>query len=71
MTIAPSAVIGPISTTSCTYAVHDDGTGTLSMTLPGLGSFTFSFVIAAEGQEILGIPISPPGAIGTLVMKEQ
>jgi hypothetical protein len=71
MTIAPSSVIGPISTTSCTYAVNRDGTGTLSMTLPGLGSFTFAFVIAAQGQEVLGIPTSPSGAIGTLVMKEQ
>jgi hypothetical protein len=71
MTIAPSSVIGPISTTSCTYVVHRDGTGTLSMTLPSLGSFTFAFVIAAQGQEVLGIPSSPPGAIGTLVMKEQ
>ena len=71
MNIEPLGVIGPISTTSCTYAVTQDGTGTLSMTLPGLGSFTFAFVIAAKGQEVLGIPTAPAGAIGTLVMKEQ
>jgi hypothetical protein len=71
MNFEPIGVRGPISTTSCTYAVNQDGTGTLSLTLPDLGSFTFAFVIAAHGQEVLGIPTAPAGAIGTLVMKEQ
>ena len=70
MNTDPGGVIGPISTTSCTYSVNTDGTGTLSLTLPILGSFDFSFVIAAHRQEILGIP-TLTGAIGTLVMKEQ
>ena len=64
------APYGPLAATSCAYSVNPDGTGTVTITLPGLGSGTFAFVLVSEAREVLGI-INTSGYIATITAKKQ
>jgi hypothetical protein len=60
----------PVAATTCAYSVNPEGTGTLTLTLPVLGSGTFAFVLVSDAREVLGI-INSPGYIATFAAKKQ
>jgi hypothetical protein len=68
--IAATRGTEPIDATSCTYGVQPDGTGTLTVVIPGLGTFTIAFVIVDNGQELHTISLDP-GVSTTILMKKQ
>jgi hypothetical protein len=68
--IAAAGGTEPIDATSCTYAVQPDGTGTLPVVIPGLGTFTLAFVIVDHGQEVHTISLDP-GVSTTALLKKQ
>jgi hypothetical protein len=68
--IAAAGGQGPITATSCTYAVQPDGTGTLSVDLPSLGLFNLAFVIVKNGTEVYMITVDP-NVSATVLLKKQ
>jgi hypothetical protein len=62
--------VGPIVATACTYAVQPDGTGTISVDVPGFGPFTFAFVIVDNKKELHLITLDP-GVSATVLVKKQ
>jgi hypothetical protein len=68
--IAAAGGTEPIDATSCTYEVQSDGTGTLPVVIPGLGTFTLAFVIVDHGQEVHTISLDP-GVSTTALLKKQ
>jgi hypothetical protein len=68
--IAAAGGTGPIVATSCTYAVQPDGTGTLTVAIPGLGTFTIAFVLVDNGQELHTISLDA-GVSTTALLKKQ
>lgn len=68
--IAAAGGQGPITATSCTYAVQPDGTGTLTVDLPGLGLFNLAFVIVNSGTEVYMITVDP-NVSATVLLKKQ
>ena len=68
--IAAAGGTEPIDATSCTYEVQPDGTGTLPVVIPGLGTFTLAFVIVDHGQEVHTISLDP-GVSTTALLKKQ
>jgi hypothetical protein len=51
----------PPSPPPCAYGVQPDWTGTLTVVIPGLGTFTIAFVIVDHGQEVHMISLDPGG----------
>jgi hypothetical protein len=68
--IAAAGGTESIDATSCTYEVQSDGTGTLPVVIPGLGTFTLAFVIVDHGQEVHTISLDP-GVSTTALLKKQ
>ncbi len=68
--IAAAGSPGPIVATACTYDVQPDGTGTLTVELPGLGTFHTALVIVNHGKEVYLIT-TDPGVSVTVVLKKQ
>jgi len=60
----------PIDATTCTYDVEPDGTGTLTVAIPRLGTFTIAFVIVDDGKELHTISLDE-GVSTTALMKRQ
>ena len=60
----------PIDATSCTYGMQPDGTGTLTVAIPGLGTFTIAFVLVGHGKEVHTISLDP-GISTTALLKKQ
>ncbi len=65
--------VGPIVATSCTYAVQPDGTGTITLEVPGFGTFHLAFVIVDKKKELqlITLDVGPGGVIATLQAKKQ
>jgi hypothetical protein len=65
--------VGPIVATSCTYAVQPDGTGTITLDVPGFGAFHLAFVIVDKKKELqlITLDVDPGGVIATLQAKKQ
>jgi hypothetical protein len=68
--IAATGGTAPIDATTCTYDVEQDGTGTLTVAIPGLGTFTIAFVIVDHGKELHTISLDP-GVSTTALLKRQ
>jgi uncharacterized membrane protein HdeD (DUF308 family) len=68
--IAAAGGTGPVVATPCTYAVQPDGTGTLTVAIPGLSTFTIAFVLVDNGQEVHTISLDP-GVSTTALLKKQ
>ena len=68
--IAAAGGTEPIDATSCTYEVQSDGTGTITLELPGFGTFNFAFVIIDNKKELQLITLDP-GVSATVVVKKQ
>jgi len=68
--IAATGGTEPIDATSCTYGVQPDGTGTLTVAIPGLGTFTIAFVLVDHGKELHTISLDP-GISTTALLKKQ
>jgi hypothetical protein len=68
--IAAAGSQGPIVATACTYDVQPDGTGTLTVELPGLGTFHLALVLVDHGKEVYLLAIDP-GVSATVVLKKQ
>lgn len=68
--IAATGGTEPIDATACTYDVQPDGTGTLTVAIPGLGTFTIAFVLVDHGQELHTISLDP-GVSTTALLKKQ
>src|SRR5215510_3727600 len=68
--IAAAGGTEPIDATSCTYEVQSDGTGTITLELPGFGTFNFAFVIIDNKKELQLITLDP-GVSATVLVKKQ
>jgi len=68
--IAATGGTEPIDATACTYGVQPDGTGTLTVAIPGLGTFTIAFVLVDHGKELHTISLDP-GISTTALLKKQ
>ena len=68
--IAATGGTEPIDATACTYRVQPDGTGTLTVAIPGLGTFTIAFVLVDHGKELHTISLDP-GISTTALLKKQ
>jgi hypothetical protein len=68
--IAAAGSTGSIVATACTYAVQPDGTGTLTVVLPELGTFNLALVIVDNQKEVHLITLDP-GVSATLLLKKQ
>ena len=68
--IAAAGGTEPIDATACTYDVQPDGTGTLTVAIPGLSTFTIAFVLVDHGQELHTISLDP-GVSTTALLKKQ
>ena len=68
--IAATGGTEPIDATACTYGVQPDGTGTLTVAIPGLGTFTIAFVLVDYGKELHTISLDP-GISTTALLKKQ
>ena len=68
--IAAAGGTEPVDATSCTYEVQRDGTGTLTVVVPGRGTFTLAFVIVDHGQEVYTISLDPGVSTTTLLKKQ-
>lgn len=65
--------IGPIVATACSYTVQPDGTGTITLAVPGFGAFHLAFVIVDKKKELqlITLDVGPAGVIAPLVAKKQ
>ncbi len=65
--------IGPIVATACSYAVQPDGTGTITLIVPGFGTFNLALVIVDNKKELqlITLDVGPGGVIATLQAKKQ
>jgi len=68
--IAAAGGQGPVTANSCTYNVQSDGTGTLTVDLPGLGLFNTAFVIVHDGTEVYMITVDPNVSVTVLLKKQ-
>jgi len=68
--IAAAGGTDPIDATECTYDVQSDGTGTLPVVIPGLGTFTLAFVIVDDGKEVHTISLDQDVSTTALLKKQ-
>jgi hypothetical protein len=68
--IAAAGGTGPVSATACTYGIQPDGTGTLTVAIPTLGTFTLAVVLVDNGHEVHTISLDA-GVSTTALLKKQ